>query len=39
MNALIASAPITMSLTAAIATPASAFDAREFWQQQDQSHF
>jgi len=39
MNTTIASALITLSLIIAIAAPASAFDAKEFWQQQDRSHF
>jgi hypothetical protein len=31
----IVSALIALSLVTAIAAPASAFDAKEFWQQQD----
>ena len=30
---------IALSLITAVAAPASAFDAKEFWQQQDRSHF
>jgi len=26
-------------LVTAVAAPASAFDAKEFWQQQDRSHY
>jgi hypothetical protein len=39
MNTIIASAIVTLSLITAVAAPASAFDAKEFWQQQDRSHF
>jgi hypothetical protein len=39
MNTIIASALITLSLITAVAAPASAFDAKEFWQQQDRSSF
>jgi hypothetical protein len=39
MKTIIASALITLSLVAAIAAPASAFDAKEFWEQQDRSHY
>jgi len=39
MNTIIASALIALSLITAVAAPASAFDAKEFWQQQDRSHF
>jgi hypothetical protein len=35
----IASALIALSLIAAIAAPASAFDSKKFWQQQDRSHY
>ena len=34
----IASALIALSLIAAITAPASAFDSKEFWQQQERSH-
>jgi hypothetical protein len=34
----IASALIALFLITAIAAPASAFDAKEFWQQQDRDH-
>jgi hypothetical protein len=33
MNTIIATALITLSLITAIAAPASALDAKEFWQQ------
>jgi hypothetical protein len=33
MNTIIATALITLSLTTAIAAPATAFDGKEFWQQ------
>jgi hypothetical protein len=39
MNTIIASALITLSLITAVVAPAGAFDAKEFWQQQDRSHF
>ena len=39
MKTIIASALITLSLVTAIAAPASAFDAKEFWEQQDRSHY
>ena len=39
MKIILASALITLSLLTAIAAPASAFDAKEFWQQQDRSHY
>jgi hypothetical protein len=39
MNTIIASALITLSLITAVAAPASAFDAKQFWQQQDRSRF
>jgi hypothetical protein len=39
MNSIIASALITLFLITAIAALASAFDAKEFWQQQERSHF
>ena len=35
----IASALIALSLITAIAAPASALDSKEFWQQQDRSHY
>ena len=35
----IASALIALSLISAIAAPASALDSKEFWQQQDRSHY
>jgi acid phosphatase class B len=35
----IASALIALSLVSAIAAPASALDSKEFWQQQDRSHY
>jgi hypothetical protein len=39
MHTSIPSALITRSRIAAIGPPASAFDAREFWKQQDRSRF
>ena len=39
MKTIIASALITLPLVTAIAAPASAFDAKEFWEQQDRSHY
>ena len=39
MKTIIASALITLSFVTAIAAPASAFDAKEFWEQQDRSHY
>jgi hypothetical protein len=39
MKTIIASALITLSLVTAIAAPASAFDAKVFWEQQDRSHY
>jgi hypothetical protein len=39
MKSIIASALMTLSLVTAIAAPASAFDAKEFWEQQDRSHY
>jgi hypothetical protein len=39
MKTIIASALITLSLVTAIAAPANAFDAKEFWEQQDRSHY
>jgi acid phosphatase class B len=35
----IVSALIALSLVTAIAAPASAFDSKEFFQQQDRSHY
>jgi hypothetical protein len=39
MKIILAAALITLSLLTATAAPASAFDAKEFWQQQDRSHY
>ena len=39
MKSIIASALIILSLVTSLATPASAFDSREFWAQQDRSHY
>jgi hypothetical protein len=39
MNTILAAALLTLSLLTAVAAPASAFDAKEFWQQQDRSHY
>jgi hypothetical protein len=36
---IVASALIALSLITAIAAPASAFDSKEFWQQQERSHY
>jgi len=39
MKIIIASALMTFSFLTAIAAPASALDVKEFWQQQDRSHY
>jgi hypothetical protein len=39
MKIIIASALMALSLLSAIAAPASALDVKEFWQQQDRSHY
>jgi len=39
MKTFLAAALLTLSLVTAVAAPASAFDAKEFWQQQDRSHY
>ena len=39
MKTIIASTLIALSLATAITAPASALDSKEFWQQQDRSHY
>jgi len=39
MKTIIAFALMTLSFVATIAAPAGALDVKEFWQQQDRSHY
>jgi hypothetical protein len=39
VNSIFASALIALSLLTTIAAPASAFDSKQFWEQQDRSHY
>ena len=39
MKIIVASALIALSLLTTIAAPAGAFDSKEFWEQQDRSHY
>jgi len=39
VKTIFASALIALSLLTTVAAPASAFDSKEFWEQQDRSHY